>query len=561
MLHISLRTSIGVLRVTTDWPTLIYFLRARMHPWPPWEERDIAVEVRLGSLDEAGDLWLTGDSGPGARPRTIRVADSVFEIDRDSIRGIVPRESVHKGVVLEWLWYALPICCAPDGWEALHAAAVERGGRAVLFGGGSDARKTTRALRGMQAGDARFLADDIVLLNRSGLVRGWDTTLHIHPGRAGMVGTEGSTFDSAGKTRVSAANLAERQELHIAEILGEMEPHAGEGFDSTWIPKRNGLRGLRVAVQNRMEGLGPLSFFGGDIVHARGYAAGLRHHGMEATLRGLDWADYHDCDIVHLMHVQYDWAQEAGLRAASAGVPLVVSAITHGSPPKGILEPLVTAAAKVLCYSESERAFYLRGFPEQPTEKFVVVPMGVPADLYALHGVTSTPSVFVAGTYSVEKNRLNVLRACIKLNVPITFAGPMDRETSQEYVWQLREEAGNWKGARFFGLLHGSALWDQYRRAHVHVDAAYIEPFGLGTLEALAAGCNIVHTKHSWAAEDFAQYGSLCEPSDVDSIVAAIKHELSRPRGWHGCRPLTWSEAARVLIPIYTEVCGAALPA
>ena len=52
----------------------------------------------------------------------------------------------------------------------------------------------------------------------------------------------------------------------------------------------------------------------------------------------------------------------------------------------------------------------------------------------------------------------------------------------------------------------------------------------------------------------FGQAGSLCDPGDLGSVVAAIEQELRRPRGWAGVRPMTWYRATQALIPLYEEV-------
>jgi glycosyltransferase involved in cell wall biosynthesis len=147
-----------------------------------------------------------------------------------------------------------------------------------------------------------------------------------------------------------------------------------------------------------------------------------------------------------------------------------------------------------------------------------------------------------------------VLRACMKLDVPVAFAGPVDYQELVAYKERLMVVAGGWTGATFHGLVQGPDLWRLYQRAHVHVNAARFEPYGIVTTEAQALGCNIVHTQRSWAAGVFGTQGTLCDPYDLDSVTESIEQELRRPRGWAGIRPPTWQEASPALLGFYQEV-------
>ena len=546
-------SAIGRLVVRTDWAALVYYLRARRHPNPPPAFRRVDIIVNLGTLEEVQRIADRGDTNPDAMPRRVRVADSIFDVYRDRIEGIVPRESVHRGVVLEWLWYALAVCCAPDGWECFHASAVEREGTAAIFSGGSYSGKTTRALRAVEAG-ARFLSDDIVLLNAAGRVRGWDTTWHLQPDQARRVGGDNlPTCDFAGKVRVAPAAVAGAQEYRATEGLGDLVSHVGPGFDSAWIPRRERGNRLRVLFLNRQFAG---SWFGGDQTQTFGYITGLRELGVQAAYYPVDYEDLATWDAVHLIHAGEKWVREAAARVKAAGLPLVVSAIVHGTPAHEDLAPVIDLADRVLCYSETERQFLLDRFPDDAPEKYAVVPMGIPAEMLDMPQAQATPSVLSATCYDESKRTLSLLRACIEADAPVTFCGPMDREETADYFGEMRQVAGDWRGVHFFGELHGDSLRHLFRKAHVYVDNAGMEPFGLSSLEALAAGCNLIHTQNSWAADLFGRYGTLVDPDDTAALAKAIKYELARPRGWHGFRPLTWEAAARALLPIYAELVG-----
>jgi glycosyltransferase involved in cell wall biosynthesis len=235
-------------------------------------------------------------------------------------------------------------------------------------------------------------------------------------------------------------------------------------------------------------------------------------------------------------------------------MPVLLSAITHGRPEREEVEGPVGAADRVLCYSEEEAEFYRTLFPEDPPNKYLVVALGVPEGLLADHNVVPRRSVFCAGSYHDHKGQLRVLRACKELDVPVNFAGPMDTPGAAAYLLVLKDEADDWGKARFFGILRGESLWDQYREAQVHVNAAAMEPFGLTTLEALACGANIVHPLDSWGAALFGQHGSLCNTLDNEALRGAIKYELDQPRDRHGWRPPTWQEATQSFQSLYEAV-------
>jgi len=298
----------------------------------------------------------------------------------------------------------------------------------------------------------------------------------------------------------------------------------------------------------------PTKWYGGDHVHLMGYVDGLNRLGVPCAFRPSWDARYDDCDIVHSFHVQecFPWAVEA-TKCVEEGKRLVVSAITHGHPARSEVERVVKAASRVLCYSLLEEEFYANLFPEESRDKFITVPLGVPSEIYdQSEPVSPTFSVFMAGRYCSVKNQLAVLQACKRLDVPVTFAGMMDNGAG-EYLMKLRQEVGDWRGVRFLGTLKGEALWRRYRAAHVHAQPTQPwEPFGLCNLEALACGCNIVHTSRSWARDFFGQFGTVCEP-DAEHLFTAIQTQLRLPRNHANWHPPTWQQASRALLPIYRE--------
>lgn len=93
----------------------------------------------------------------------------------------------------------LPFAAVLQGLEVFHASAVVRDGGAVLLVGPSGAGKTSVALA-MCAGDAEFLADDVVAVERTG------EELLCHPGSplAGLDHGEASRLEAAGGRQLDA---------------------------------------------------------------------------------------------------------------------------------------------------------------------------------------------------------------------------------------------------------------------------------------------------------------------------------------------------------------------
>lgn len=307
----------------------------------------------------------------------------------------------------------------------------------------------------------------------------------------------------------------------------------------------------RICMINRDRYRGEWPGFGGDFTQIDGYRRGLRTHGVWADLRHSGFRDFADYQLLHLHHTQFPWAWRAAW-ACDGRLPVVVSTITHGSRAQGECAHVVDRAQHLICYSRQEAAWYAGRWPETPIS---VVPMGVNPGLFSVNGdIEPESAVLMAGKLCDYKNQLSVLEACRKLDVPVRFAAFNEDPIPDPYVAEFAQAVEAYPKAEMLGFLHGEQLWDEYRRAHVHVNASRFEPFGQVTLDAIALGCNVVHSRESWAAEQFGRVGSLCDPADIDSIAESIDTELQRRRGWANVRPPTYAEAALPLMAVYEEV-------
>jgi glycosyltransferase involved in cell wall biosynthesis len=578
----SYETAIGKVLLETNWDTARWFFERRQVRGRIVNDHPVLVQVNLVCEQQVEAVVAQGCQDESACPRTVQVQDAAFVVSRNSIVGFIPDITHLGGVFLEWLWYALPIFCAPEGWQTVHASVIETEHGAVLICGGSGSGKTTLLLRLLEAGRGRLFTEDIALINSDrGVVRAWDRSLHLHPHQVPAGVDPGPTLDFCGKIRWKGCRMSEEIELPIWRVFFLSEKpvglgHSGDGFDSEWIPKCGAdaflaaraeyvgyrpdpasigeRRPPRVLLVNRDPSRPPTAWDGVDMTNVYGYREGLRKAGWIAHFQPSWIHHVAGWDLVHLFHTQFPWMHEI-VPYLPEETPVVVTAITHGSPELEQIAPVVRRAQRILCYSQTEIDFYRECFPELGDTRFGISPQGVPASLYDFaEAVEPEHRVFMAARYTGPKNQTMVLKACKQLDVPITFAGPENADDSAQILAHLHEIAGDWKGATFLPMLHGADLWREYRRAWVHANASGFEPFGLNSLEALACGCNIIHTEEGWASEHFAQFGGLCSPFDLDSISQAIENGLNRPRGWHGYRPQTWDEASCQLLPIYQAV-------
>ena len=553
-------TAIGTVVLETDWYPLLHFFEQQRTPFPALEEREVVVRVAL--VDE---VEIRHNDPPDTYPRTVYVERSRFVISRDRIEGEVPRDLPAPGILIAWLWGALPILCAPEGWECLHAAAVETDGEATLIVGGHDTGKTTAALDFMTGGAHQF-ADDRVLVNGEGIARAWSALLHADPRTAQLLTGQALTQDAFGKVWIQPPSAAIRNQAHIAHVYttgGVVSMRDdGPGWDSTWVNNYGVGKQLlekartaptyrlnaRVAITNRNPWRGAYAWDGGDMSEIYGWVEGLRANGIEAEFVPYDELHEEDWDLIHLWHVQYPWSYHVATHTTK---PLVVTAITQGNPPMEDIRAAVLRSSAVLCYSQLDQRWYQERFPEL-NGRFRIMPQGVPEVYYQERpDIRTSLSVFQAGRYLPVKNQLATLKACRILDVPVVFAGMTDAD-SGPYLVELRRAAAEWKGARFFGILKGETLYQQFRTAYVHCQPSQFETCGASTREALAFGCNIVYTNKGFGPPVYEPHGSICEPS-VEGVQRALEYELKQPRDRHGFRPPTWQRAVRVAIPWYRE--------
>jgi glycosyltransferase involved in cell wall biosynthesis len=229
----------------------------------------------------------------------------------------------------------------------------------------------------------------------------------------------------------------------------------------------------------------------------------------------------------------------AGLIAALAyKAPLVVTA--HGQDVRNIgrvpgvraaTRYVVRRAASVVAVSDFLRRELESAVPEA-AGKVEVVDCGVDLDRFSVRdaaearrelGWESDGTAFLClGALSERKNVLRLARAFERRGEgSLVFVGD----------GELRSALEGRPGVRLVGRVPHDAVPTWIAAADVVCQPSLIEPFGLATLEAMAAGRSVVATRVGGPPE-FVTGGAgvLVDPEDEDALVRALAESASFPR-------------------------------
>jgi glycosyltransferase involved in cell wall biosynthesis len=154
------------------------------------------------------------------------------------------------------------------------------------------------------------------------------------------------------------------------------------------------------------------------------------------------------------------------------------------------------------------------------------------------NGVTFDPSIDVTGARDIDvlvvgrieerKNQLRIANAFANRPFRVVFVGAANR-LNRHYVrafFQAVEASPNLEHVRHVPL---SELYQLYARSHVCVSASYFEVVSLAELEAVAYGCQLVATTHSYVREYLDDFATYVDPSSsAPEWLAAVATSRSR---------------------------------
>jgi len=220
---------------------------------------------------------------------------------------------------------------------------------------------------------------------------------------------------------------------------------------------------------------------------------------------------------------------------------------------------IVSSVDVFLPNSESEKIRVLEDFEESRNKLFVVVPNAVDTTLFNPDNVVVSDElskyegcVLCVARIEGRKSQLNLARAMRGLPYQLVLIGkPAPNHLG--YYKQIRKEADN--NVHLLGQVEHSMLPQFYKLSKVHALISWMETPGLSSLEAAAMGCNVVVTDKGDPRDYFGNYACYCDPSDVDSIRAAVINAYEAPLNprlrSHVLNNFTWERAAEKTLEGY----------
>ncbi len=235
-----------------------------------------------------------------------------------------------------------------------------------------------------------------------------------------------------------------------------------------------------------------------------------------------------------------------------------------------------TNADHVVAVSEYTRRHFLSLFPHYPAERVTVVhqasrftqppPARRPRALASL-----VPDRFwlTVGTIEPRKNYGMLLNALARLcqqpdlanHVPPLVIAGASGWRMPDFDAQIARLGLTDRVVRL-GYIDDAALQWLYANCEVFVYASLFEGFGLPVLEAMSQGAPVITSSVTSLPEVAGDAALLIDPSDVDSLVAALSSVATATANLAGLRrqslaraaQFSWSASARAVLDVYATV-------
>ncbi len=158
--------------------------------------------------------------------------------------------------------------------------------------------------------------------------------------------------------------------------------------------------------------------------------------------------------------------------------------------------------------------------------------------------------VLCAARVEKRKNQLALVAAMRGTGLPLVIIGQPNPAAYRDLCRRYADD-----NVTFIDALSHEELAAAYAAARVHALPGWFETPGLSTLEAAAAGCNVVSSDRGTAREYLGEMAWYCDPRDLSSIRAALLAAYEAPRR-EDLRELvreryTWKRAAESTLEGY----------
>lgn len=177
-------------------------------------------------------------------------------------------------------------------------------------------------------------------------------------------------------------------------------------------------------------------------------------------------------------------------------------------------------------------------------------------------GIMTDNIVLCVGTIEPRKNQLRVIEAVRGLGAELVFIGNPGVEyygKQKEFFDAFEREVKANNSIHWFRTTPHTDpfLASAFAAAKVHVLASVVEAHGMVTIEAAAAGANVVVSDIPTQRTLYGDTVDYAKPTSIGELRAAIVRQLSAPRGSQTIPSFllnNWDEVARLLINIYQRV-------
>ena len=326
-------------------------------------------------------------------------------------------------------------------------------------------------------------------------------------------------------------------------------------------------KGLRVLMQTRPD---YQTMPGGDVLQLTEIMPRLREAGVQVDLTGELTPDLSGYDLVHTINLDRpEEPYQHCLNALRQGKPVVMSPVhtdmteflewgdpdywempdpAEGDPaPRRaplqdpielrrrarlhlLRQAVINWATGYLPNAQLDAEYLHRAFG-MDLSRTMVVPHGIaeiflearPEPFVAEHDLRDF--VLCAGRIEKRKNQLGLVAALRGTGIPLVIVGQPNPEAYRELCRRYADA-----NVVFLDGMPQEKLASAYAAAKVHALVSWFEIPGLASLEAGAAGCNVVATDRGSPREYLREMAWYCDPRSVASIREAVLAAYHAPR-------------------------------